>query len=128
MQRLNIDVTKLDKSFFFKGGKGTYADLTLMDNRDGTDQYGNDGFVVQDVGKERREAGEKGPIVGNWKYVGQKPSGIREPQGARSSEFGKAEAPRSGSQGGAAAPDNGGNEFDADDSIPFATNPGINYF
>jgi len=49
------------------GAKGTYCGLTLMDNRDGRDQYGNDGFVVQDVGKERREAGEKGAILGNWK-------------------------------------------------------------
>jgi hypothetical protein len=42
-----------------------------MENRDGVDQYGNNGFVVQDIGKERRQAGEKGPIIGNWKHVGQ---------------------------------------------------------
>ena len=75
MQKLKLDVTKLNKDLFFKGAKGTYADLTLMDNKDGTDQYGNDGFIVQDVGKERREAGEKGPIIGNWKEVGQKRQG-----------------------------------------------------
>lgn len=69
--RLKIDVTKLDKSAFFKGNKGTYADITVL-LKDEPDQYGNDGMIVQDVGKERREAGEKGPILGNAKWAGQK--------------------------------------------------------
>lgn len=86
MQRLKIDVKKINKDLLFIGAKGTYMDLTLMDNRDGTDDYGNDGFIVQDVGKERREAGEKGPIIGNWRHIGQKPSlGIVSP------EYGKKE-------------------------------------
>lgn len=29
---LKIDVTKLDKSRFFKGAKGTYADLSVAQN------------------------------------------------------------------------------------------------
>jgi hypothetical protein len=29
-------------------------------------------MVVQDIGRERREAGEKGPILGNGEIVGQK--------------------------------------------------------
>ena len=74
MQRIKIDVTKIDKTALYKGEKGTYHDVTLMDNREGPDQYGNDGFVVQDIGRERREAGEKGPILGNWKHVGQSPA------------------------------------------------------
>jgi hypothetical protein len=69
MIRLKLDVKKIDKALLFTGAKGTYCDITLMDNRDGTDQYGNDGFAVQDVGKERRMAGEKGPIIGNWQHV-----------------------------------------------------------
>jgi hypothetical protein len=69
MQRLKIDVTKIDKSALFAGSKGTYVDITLLDNRDGTDQYGNDGMIVQDIGQQRREAGEKGPILGNWKWL-----------------------------------------------------------
>lgn len=44
-------------------------EVTLMDNRDGKDQYDNDGFAVMDIGKERREAGEKGAILGNWKHL-----------------------------------------------------------
>ena len=67
MIRAKIDVTKIDKSAIHDGKKGRYIDITLMDNRDGRDQYDNDGFVVQDLGKDRRLAGEKGPILGNWK-------------------------------------------------------------
>lgn len=66
---LNLDVTKISKELLYKGKKGAYCDLLLMENKDGTDQYGNDGFAVQGVSKERREAGERGPIVGNWKYL-----------------------------------------------------------
>ena len=72
MQTLKIDVKKIDKTALFHGEKGTYLDLTLMDNRDGTDQYGYDGFIVQSISKERRLAGEKGPILGNWKHLGER--------------------------------------------------------
>jgi hypothetical protein len=69
MQKLKIDVKKIDKSLLFVGTKGTYLDVTLMENRNGPDEYGNDGFIVQDVSKEAREAGVKGPIIGNWKHL-----------------------------------------------------------
>ena len=72
MQSLNINTAKIDKTALYEGKMGKYLSLTLMENRDGKDDYGNDGFIVQDIGKERREAGERGPIVGNWKHVGQK--------------------------------------------------------
>jgi hypothetical protein len=64
-----IDVTKLDKAHFFKGTKGIYADLVLIPNKQGVDQYGNDGFVSQGVSKEAREKGTKGAIVGNYKKI-----------------------------------------------------------
>jgi hypothetical protein len=67
--RVKIDVTKLDKTAFFRGGKGVYADITLLENRDGPDRFGNDFMVVQDLGEDRRKAGEKGAILGNAKYV-----------------------------------------------------------
>ena len=73
MQSININVTKIDKSALFDGKNGKYLALTLFENRDGVDQYGNNGFVTQDLGKERRLAGEKGPILGNWKHIGQPP-------------------------------------------------------
>jgi hypothetical protein len=33
--------------------------------RDEPDQYGNIGFVTQQISKEEREAGTKAPIIGN---------------------------------------------------------------
>jgi len=47
--------------------KTASMDVTLMTNRDGPDQYGNDGFATLDLGKERRLAGDRGPILGNWR-------------------------------------------------------------
>lgn len=72
MKRITINVTRIDKSALYEGKNGKYLDLTLFENRDGRDQYGNDGFVTQDIGKERRVAGEKGPILGNWKELDRK--------------------------------------------------------
>ena len=69
MQKLKINVNLIDKTHLFRGAKGTYLDVTLMENKDGPDQYGNDGFIVQDIGKEAREAGGKGPIIGNWRHL-----------------------------------------------------------
>lgn len=74
MQLLNIDVTKIPKEKIREvPGKGKYLDLVLFDNRCGTDDRGNDGFVAVGVTKEEREAGVRGPIIGNWKHVGKKP-------------------------------------------------------
>jgi len=70
--RLKLDVTKLDKSAFFKGAKGTYVDITLWEN-DQPDEYGNTHSAKQDMGKERR--GEKTPYVGNAKPFGSGGSG-----------------------------------------------------
>lgn len=69
-----LNVSKILKEHLFKGEKGTYLDITLIENREGTDEYGNDYFVVQDLGKEAREKGIKGPILGNAKIRGQKPA------------------------------------------------------
>jgi hypothetical protein len=86
MIRLKLNLRKLTDFRTFTGKDGTeYAafpikanaiymtdksasmDVTLMTNRDGPDQYGNDGFATLDLGKERRLAGDRGPILGNWK-------------------------------------------------------------
>lgn len=69
MTKLNINVIKIDKTAIYKGknGNGKYLNLVLFENRGGKDQYGNDGFIVQELSKEQREAGNKGPIVGSWK-------------------------------------------------------------
>jgi len=75
MQKLNINVSLIDKSELYEGKKGKYLSLTLFENREGPDKYGNDGFIVQEISQARREAGEKGPILGNWKHAGQKSQG-----------------------------------------------------
>lgn len=68
MIRLKIDLSKVLKEHLFKGKNGAeYLDVTLMENRDGPDRFGNDYMAVQDVGKEARMAGKRGPILGNAK-------------------------------------------------------------
>lgn len=65
----------VDPNNVYRGDKGLYLNLTLMDNREGgADQYGWEGFITVDLGKDRRMAGEKGPILGNWKTIGQRPT------------------------------------------------------
>lgn len=64
--KLKIDVTKIDKKLLFTGAKGTYLDATLF-LKDTVDTYGNCGMISQDVSKEDRMAGKKGPILGNAK-------------------------------------------------------------
>ncbi len=66
-----IDVTKITKSRLFKGAKGTYLDIVLIETPNS--QYG-DYMIVESVTKEEREAGKKGPILGNAKILGQKPA------------------------------------------------------
>ena len=81
MIKLKIDVTKLDKSRFFKGAKGTYLDLVIYEN-DQPDEYGNDFSVKQDCSKEDRQNGVKMPYIGNGKHIGQskKPAPTPPPQ------------------------------------------------
>ena len=64
---LKIDVTKLDKSRFFRGEKGTYLDVTAFIDLDSEDQYGNAGFLTQSMSQEERQAGYQMPIIGNSK-------------------------------------------------------------
>lgn len=102
MQKLKIDLNKFNgaKPFTAKDGteyiaipiaannvyvgkKGAYLELALIENKDGEDQFGNAGFASVDVGKQRREAGEKGPIIGNWKHIETSQAGRdRTPQDA----------------------------------------------
>ena len=77
MIRVKIDVTKIDKERLFRGQKGIYCDITLIETPN--DQYGNDYVAVQDLGKEAREAGEKGAILGNAKAFGQAPKPAAAP-------------------------------------------------
>lgn len=70
MITLKLDVTKIDKAKLFAGKNGAkYLDIVLFE-RD--DAYGNNFMVVQSVSKEERQAGKRGAILGNGKYVGER--------------------------------------------------------
>lgn len=73
MIKVKLNCSKLDKARFFKGEKGTYADLVLIDYKDGP-KYDNDGFVKQDCTKDEREAKVEMPIIGSFRYIGGKPA------------------------------------------------------
>lgn len=75
-----IDVTKIDKSRLYKGQKGTYLDICLIETPDS--RYGDSHMVVQAVSKEEREQGVKGNILGNAKTWGPR----REEERYRSAE------------------------------------------
>ena len=63
MIKLKLDLKKLDKELLFNADSGAvYLDAVLIETPNSN--Y-SDYMIVQDLSKERREAGEKGPIVGN---------------------------------------------------------------
>ena len=62
---IKIDVTKIAKLHLYKGQKGTYLNCVVWPNKNGPDQNGNTHYIRQEVSREAREAGEKGPIIGN---------------------------------------------------------------
>ena len=70
--KLKLDLTKVDKTKLFRSEKtsAVYLNVTLLENKNGVDQYGNSFMAVQDVSKEDREAGIKGAILGNGKIAG----------------------------------------------------------
>ena len=70
---LNINLGKVDKGALFQGKTGTWLGMTILLKQE-RDEYGNDGMIVQDIGKDRREAGERAEILGNAKWV-SKPEG-----------------------------------------------------
>ena len=59
---LKIDVTKIEKERLYEGKKGKYLDATTFVDLDELDQYDNSGMITQDVSKEDKDAGVKGPI------------------------------------------------------------------
>lgn len=70
-----IDVTKIDKARLFKGQKGTYLDLVIIEKQS---EYG-DFMICQGVSKEERERGVKGAILGNGRYLKAKTSQAPQP-------------------------------------------------
>ena len=62
--KIKIDVSKIDKAALYKGTKGTYLDCVAWPSKT-TGQYGDTHYIVQELSREKREAGEKGAIIGN---------------------------------------------------------------
>lgn len=62
-----IDVTKIEKERLFKGEKGTYLDIVLIETTN--NQYGDDYMIVQSVSKEESAQGVRGKILGNARIV-----------------------------------------------------------
>lgn len=82
---LKIDVTKILKEHLFEGKNGAkYLDITLWENRDGVDAYGNTHMAVQSIPKALRDTGVKGPILGNAKPFGDSAPPQQRPSGQRS--------------------------------------------
>lgn len=69
---VSINLDKIESKHVFQGQKGKYLDVRLFLTED--NEYGNDYMAVQGVSKEAREAGERGPILGNGKVFGGAPS------------------------------------------------------
>ncbi len=76
--QLKIDVSKISKDRLYKGKKGTYLTAALILN-DQSDEYGNDGMIIEQISKEERESGHKGTILGNAKILERKQASHNEP-------------------------------------------------
>jgi 2,3-bisphosphoglycerate-independent phosphoglycerate mutase len=69
MITLKLKTNLIDKARIFRGKKHNYLDLVLIENRNGTDEFGNDGIVKQSVTAQERADGIEMPIIGNWSHV-----------------------------------------------------------
>lgn len=65
---VSINLEKIDKAHIVQGEKGKYINVRLVNTP--TSPYGHDYFVAQDIPKELREQGLRGPILGNGKAWG----------------------------------------------------------
>jgi hypothetical protein len=95
---IKIDVTKLDKARFFKGKKGTYANIITFIDIDNKGEHGDNGFVTQEKNKDEEI---QMPILGNATVFWQGESQPRQQQ-APQQQYKQAE-----------------DNFDDDSSIPF---------
>ena len=85
MQKIaaKIDVTKISKADLYEGTKGVYLDAVLIPNKpEQPSKYGDDGFIVQGLPKEKRDAGERGPIIGNWRFLASGGNRNNQPEDA----------------------------------------------
>jgi len=62
-----IKLMDIDKSAIYVGAKNKYLNVSII-LYDEKNEYDQDGMISQDLGKERREAGEK-LVIGNVKWA-----------------------------------------------------------
>ena len=79
MISLSIKTYEIEPEHIIIGKNGKILSVVLFENKDGKGKYGDDGYAVQGVTKESREAGVRGKIIGNWRYIGQGASGKTAP-------------------------------------------------
>lgn len=66
----SINLSKVDKTKFFINKQGEKClDVVLLESKER--KFDNDFMVVQGLPKQDRDAGLKGAILGNAKYLGQ---------------------------------------------------------
>ena len=75
---IKVDVTKLDKSKFFVGKKGTYANITVAENLDGESEYGDTHYVYESQSKEERDAKTPKTYLGNGKEFVFNSNGVNQ--------------------------------------------------
>ena len=75
MISLSIKTYEIEPEHIIIGKNGKILSVVLFENKDGKGKFGDDGYVVQGVTKESREAGVRGKIIGNWRYIGQAANG-----------------------------------------------------
>ena len=75
---IKVDVTKLDKNKFFKGKKGTYANITVAENMDGESEYGDTHYVFESQSKEERDAKTPKTYLGNGKEFVFNSNGVNQ--------------------------------------------------
>ena len=75
---IKVDVTKLDKDKFFKGKKGTYANITVAENMDGESEYGDTHYVFESQSKEERDAKTPKNYLGNGKEFVFNSNGVNQ--------------------------------------------------
>ena len=90
-KKAKIDVTKIVKEYLFKANSGAvYLDVVMWPS-DG--KYGDDHMIVQDIPREKREAGEKGAILGNATLNDEEPAPKQEQSSSPTPEDDTSEIP-----------------------------------
>lgn len=83
---IKIDCTKITKERLYPGKKGGKYLSALAMELDEPDRYGNDWRIVEAVSKEERQAGKRGPILGNGKNIGGAKRQEQKPAQAQAGE------------------------------------------